>query len=305
LKSNEEKLLWEYFDVFTSKMITIDEFFALDAKFLKRILARDTLTIKEIELFEAVVKWGKTQMKQEDPKPEELATALSDILPLIRFPTMSMTDVAAKVAASGLIDSDQILKLYTFMGTKEEQRDSIKVPWKHKPRVGRRPPNWFSWDPSKKGTNITLSNENMVASMGTASWQTVIGDIELSSGVHEFEIVLDQYDTTNSYNVVVGVVPSGTDGSLSNPLGYTGNQGFGFITGNGQKCNNSYPSYYGTACYQGAVIKTRLDLDNHTIEWFVNDASAGVAYTNVYGPVRPALSLIQNQRVTLRFPSAK
>jgi len=145
----------------------------------------------------------------------------------------------------------------------------------------------------------------MVASTSYSSWCSVFGDTELTSGSHEWEIALDQYDTSNSYNVAVGVVPSSfTNWQHNTLIGYsTSSTGWGYICGNGNKVNNSGPVYYGTPATQGAVIRVRLDLDKHTIEFLVNNVSQGVAYTNVYGPVRPALSLVQNQRCTLRFPS--
>jgi len=304
-KAKEEKLAYEFVDIYATKIFKLSDFKKLDAKILKNILKRDTLNIKEGDLFDAVVEWGKNEAKDEKASSETLAKILVDILPLVRFPAMSMTEVAAKVTQSGLIPSDLILSLFTYLGTSADNRKSIKMPWPTKARVGRRPPNWFSWDPINKGSAIILSEENLVANCSGGSWISCFGDTTLEEGVHEWELVLDTYDTSNSYNIVVGVIPSTTTnyGSMSNPAGYSGNDGWTFVTGNGQKCNNSYPTTYGTSAGQGAVVRIKVDMDAKTIEFFVNDASQGVAYSNLASSVRPAMSMINNQKVTLRFPT--
>jgi hypothetical protein len=286
-------------------VIATSEFIKTDQKLLKTILKRDTLSVPEGDLFEAVIGWGKAECKRQSLEPDanSLQSCLADILPLIRFPTMTMQEVAAKVTPTNILSSDQILLVFTFLGSKDTQKETMKLPWSTKPRKGRRGSK-FSWDPSRKASQIVLSDKNMVASTTYSSWCSVFGDTELTSGVTEWEIVLDQYDTSNSYNVAIGVVPSSfTNWQHTTLIGYsTSSSGWTYVCGNGNKCNNSGPVYYGTPAYQGAVIRVRLDLDKHTIEFFVNNTSQGVAYTNVYGPVRPAVSLVQNQRCTLRFP---
>ncbi len=68
-------------------------------------------------------------------------------------------------------------------------------------------------------------------------------------------------------------------------------------SGNGQKLNNSSaPQGYGQSCYQGTVIKLVVDLKKGTLEVFVNKQSQGVMYNNLYGSVRPYMSLTQNQK---------
>jgi len=230
---------------------------------------------------------------------------LGDMLLSIRFPAMTMGDVASKVTTSGLLTSKEILEIYTYLGTKEEDRAKIKIVWNTKARVGRRAPNFFSWDAVNKGSAIVISetDKNQVSSTGS-SWMSVYGDVELSEGTHEWEIQLDAVDTSNSYNIVIGVLPTSVSSyaTLSNPVGYSGTAGWSFVTGNGQKCNNSYPASYGSAAAVTSTVRVKLDLDAHTLEFFVNDTSNGVAFTNVYGPVRPSVSFINSQKITLKFP---
>jgi len=306
LKPSDEKAALEYLDIHCKDVVTSNDWTKIDQKLLKTILKRDTLSIPEGDLFEAVVLWGKAECKRQtvEPNAENLQKVLSESLPLIRFPTMTMQEVAAKVTPTNLLSSDQILQVFTYLGSKDSQKENLKVSWPTKPRKGRRPTNWFSWDPNRKGSQIVLSDKNTVASLNYSSWCSIFGDIEITSGVAEWEIVLDQYDTTNSYNVAIGVVPSGfTNWSHSTLCGYNSSStGWTYVCGNGNKCNNASPVYYGSGSYQGAVIRVRVNLDAHTIEFFVNGTSLGVAYTNVYGPVRPCVSMVQNQRITLRFP---
>jgi len=304
LKPNLEKIAYDYVDIYAEKIFVLPEFLKLDAKFVKIILKRDTLNIKEGSLFAAIVAWGKAQTGKEKPTTDELKTVLTDMLTLIRFPCMTMGDVAAKVTTSGLLTSKEILEIYTYLGTKEDDRAKLKIAWNTKARVGRRAPNFFAWDPVNKGTAIIIADDKITVSSSGSSWMSVFGDVELSDGQHEWEIVMEQIDTSNSYNVAIGVLPTSVSGyaSLSNLVGYSGNSGWSFVTGNGQKCNNSYPASYGSAATAGTVVRVKLDLDAHTLEFFVNDTSNGVAFTNVYGPVRPAVSFINSQKISLRFP---
>jgi hypothetical protein len=81
--------------------------------------------------------------------------------------------------------------------------------------------------------------------------------------------------------------------------------GWAFVTGTGRKHHSNDGASYGQRCTQGDVLRTRLDMERGTIEWFRNGTMMGngAAFSNVLGPVRPALSLVNRQRATLRvFP---
>jgi hypothetical protein len=76
--------------------------------------------------------------------------------------------------------------------------------------------------------------------------------------------------------------------------------GWAYCTGTGRKHNSNDGTSYGQRCHQGDIIRTRLDLDRGTLEWFRNGASLGRGFDNMLGPLRPALSLVNRQTATLR-----
>jgi len=84
---------------------------------LATLLKRDTLgAVKEIELFEALLRWGKAKASKDTP--DAVKETLKDLLPLIRFPTMTTSELASKVVPSGLLPATQTLALFTYLGSK-------------------------------------------------------------------------------------------------------------------------------------------------------------------------------------------
>jgi len=307
-KGKDEKIALEFIDINMSAVLKNADFIKLDKKRVLELVKRNTLNVKEGDLFEGIVIWGRAECKRTnlDASADNVRKVLEEILPLIRFPAMAMEEVATKVTPAQVLTSEQTLAVFTYLGSSKDKQKNMKMPYPTKPREGRRPPNWFTWSPSHKHHSLQLSEKNtVIVSTDPNYWQSVGSDIELKSGVHEWEIVLNQYDTGNSYNVVIGVVPSHfTQWSSSTWVGSgTGSPGWAFVTGNGYKTGtNTGQTYFGQAARQGDTVRTRLDLDKHTIEFFVNGTSQGVAFTDVTGPVRPAISVIRPQRLTLQFP---
>ncbi len=122
----------------------------------------------------------------------------------------------------------------------------------------------------------------------------------------EWEIELTQYQS-NSYACNIGVVPTTfTNYTVGHMVGYSGHiPGWAYAIGSGQKQHGGDMQAYGRTGVTGDKIGVRLDMDKKTIEFFVNGASQGVAFRDVYGPVRPALSLYGPNVVTLRFPAGE
>jgi len=96
----KEKLALEYIDINIADIVKSPEWVKAPKEVLLKILRSDTLSIPEADLFDGCVAWAKTECKKGDRKADTdtLKKVMVDILPLIRFPTMSTTDVAAKVS---------------------------------------------------------------------------------------------------------------------------------------------------------------------------------------------------------------
>jgi len=305
------KLALEYLEIYASKVVKQKDFLKISKDLLIQIAKSDTLNIKEVDLFDAVIEWGKNDLKNSktEDNVDNLKKVLADVLVHVRFPCMTTTDVAVKVANSGLLESDQILDLFTYLGMKGNDKKaspgkSLKA-YNNKDRKGRKPPSWFKFDTNKKHSSLTVTDDGTTLMSSTTSYyQPCFGDVELSEGVWEYEIVLQQFYQT-SYSVCIGCIPtsSASNYSSSGMIGYSGHvNGWSYGCGNGQKYKQDTGVTYGRTCNQGEIVRCRIDLDKKTLEYFVNDTSQGVAFTDVSGPVRPAISLYGSNTVKLQFP---
>jgi len=301
-------LAMEYVEMYAAKIVKTKQFLALSKEQVIAIAKSDTLNIKEVDLFDAVVEWGKNLLKlnKEEDNTDNLKKAIADVIVHVRFPCMSTTDVAVKVSASGLLASDQILELFTYLGMKGNSKvtpgKSLRA-FSSKERKGRRLPSWFKWDGNKKHSSLTL-NEDTVSSSTTSYYQPIFGDVEISEGVWEYEILLQQF-YVSTYSVCIGCIPSSASSSYtsSGMIGYSGHvSGWSYGCGSGVKYHNDTGVTYGRTCSQGEVVRCKIDLDKKNIEYFVGESSQGVAYTDLTSPVRPAISLYGSNTVKLQFP---
>jgi len=281
-------------------------FMALPKDKLLTIVKSDRLCIEEVELFDAVLMWGRAEALRlnQSLDSEGLKGVLADFLPHIRFPLMQMEQVAAKVGTSGLLAPNQLLQIFTYLGSKGAS--GIKTDFNSTPRAPRKPKTFFKWDKLKMAYGMIISEDGLEAkAVSAGSYLNCYGDTEFKDGVVEFEVTLSSYDTSNGYNVLIGVVP-GSDSSWSSgsPTGYNSMPGWMFICGNGQICTpskGSMPVNFGSFCVNGDRIGVRVDIDAGSLEYFKNSKSLGVAFTDIRGPIRGAISLVTTQTVKLGF----
>ena len=147
----------------------------------------------------------------------------------------------------------------------------------------------YTWDPSFKHANITLSNGNLTAT-GSGGWTGLASTFSASSGKWYCEITVDNI----ADHAVIGVVSEDWSvatypGSSDGPGG-----GYGYYSNDGNKYHN-YPGFPGIEGYgsswtsDGDVIGIALDMDNDKL-WFSKngvwqasgDPAAGTNYA--YGP---------------------
>jgi len=267
---------------------------------------------RKIDIFEAVLEWGRAELKKGGitESPEANRKVLSEILPHIRFPIMSTSDIAVKVNPSKILENQQVLDLFTYLGlvnsgSKEAKLGKSIENFNSKKRKPRKPAAFFKWDQTKKHYSLIVSGDGRtVTSTASGQHMSIFGDVELTEGTWEWEIVLNQFNT-NTYATNIGVTPTSfTNYQVAQMIGYNGHvPGWAYACGSGNKHHNSNESY-GRRCNQGETIRVRLDLDAKTLEFFVNGSSQGVAFRDVVGPVRPSMSMFQNAVVQLQFPKS-
>jgi len=126
----------------TAAVLETEAFLKLSPGRLKYLLADDSLGADESVLFNSIIKWGKAQItKRADElkgsETEKLKEVLKDFLPLIRFPTMGLEDIATHVAPSGLLDEKQMLQLYQFCALRtDEEKEKFPIDFPTQARSG-------------------------------------------------------------------------------------------------------------------------------------------------------------------------
>jgi hypothetical protein len=309
----ELKLALEYIDMYTTDILKTTPWVKLNKQQVSTILARDWLSCDEQTVFEAMLTWGKAEAKRlevSDSK-DDLKKVLADLMLLVRFPTMEVKGVAMAVNPSGLLESQQILDLFTYLSTKNSQNKDVKLPdslkkFNAKPRVPRKKPDAFKWSEAHKHSGITISNGGLSANCGTSSNFSVGGDIVWDKGQHEWE-----WEITGSY-LMCGIVPEHFNGWVGSGghIGDTNFNGWGlYTTGNPWTVyragsSGSVPNSIGSDTTTQVIIRCKLDLDKGTCEFFKGGEkgqSTGVStFSGITGSVRPAVTLYSGSTMTIR-----
>jgi len=110
-------------DVFKS-----ESFLKLSSERLEVILGDDKLSIDETAVFDGVIKWGKAECKRKGiaSNLEGLKSTLKDMLSLVRFPIMDLTDIAITVGPSRLVPQERLLVLYQYLSIIESENNPNK-----------------------------------------------------------------------------------------------------------------------------------------------------------------------------------
>ena len=64
-------------------------------------------------------RWGKNQVKQGATK--SLKEALEDIIPLIRFPVMTMNEFTLDVVPMNLLSQENLVQIFTYFGSSSDK----------------------------------------------------------------------------------------------------------------------------------------------------------------------------------------
>jgi hypothetical protein len=302
----DKKISLEFIDIALGEIVKTGGWTKLSPETVSVILQRDSLSVEEGPVFDAVMVWAKAEAKRKDKSDskEDLKAVLGDLIYHIRFPCMDVTTIASKVNPSGLLESQQMLDLFTYLGTKKASSDdkkAVKLPaslskFKATARVPRKKPDAFVWSAVLKHNSITLSDNNLTAT-GTSSNQSVAGDIVWEKGIHEFE--LDLRGGSGAY-AMVGVVPA--HNTAWNSGSHIGDSSFGgwalFMYSTWSTYRNGSNSSISGQTGQGPqIIGVRLDCDKGKLEFFrggiKNGTNIGTLFHDVHGPVRPACTLYQ------------
>ncbi|VDP22348.1 unnamed protein product [Soboliphyme baturini] len=96
------------------------------------VLDRDTLRVREISLFLALLRWSAQQCRKRAfyITPENQRKILAPLLQKIRFPLMAVDEFAEHVAQSGILTDKELVNLFIFFNAKIKP----EVPFSDVPR---------------------------------------------------------------------------------------------------------------------------------------------------------------------------
>jgi hypothetical protein len=113
-----EKCCWNIVDFETEEAVTSESFLNISRELLCQVLARDTLHVEEIDLFQAVDRWASNQIKEKDLKDD--GTTKRDVLgdnvvQRIRFPVMSPKEFAEFVMIREILHGNEVTEIVQIL----------------------------------------------------------------------------------------------------------------------------------------------------------------------------------------------
>lgn len=161
------------------------------------------------------------------------------------------------------------------------------------------PTLWFTFNKKTSHSDMVFSNNYMTVANKNFEDRVVLGSVGFSKGVHYWEVTIDRYE--NQPDPSFGVARF--DCSKEYMLGKDAKSWSMYIDSNRSwfMHNGKHFGRIDNGIQQGCVVGVLLDLQNHTISYFVNDEAQGeIAFKNIpNGVYYPAFSFNRNVQITL------
>ena len=120
----EEKELtdrcWEVIDNRSEEAVKSDEFTTIEHTLLEAVVSRDTLSINEIDLFEAVDLWATKKCRNQglEANGEEKRRILGEkVVKAIRFPLMKQQEFASVVPDTNILTPHEVIDFFKFFNS--------------------------------------------------------------------------------------------------------------------------------------------------------------------------------------------
>ncbi len=164
-----------------------------------------------------------------------------------------------------------------------------------------------AFNPNDKSSDITLTEDNMVATSDLTIWRTVRCDVSKDRGKWYWEYEFTNDAGSCQFGVCSRLIPTSTY-LASGITGWS-------YDANGEKWNNGSSIPYGGSLVEGDIIGVALDLDNGKLWFSLNgvwqnsgDPEAGTdfAFDNLSGDLYPAVSTYEiSLAITVVFKSSE
>jgi hypothetical protein len=141
----------------------------------------------------------------------------------------------------------------------------------------------------KSTQDVEITDGNLKAKMtqdGIAT--TLIGTKVLLSGKLEWEIKIEK--TSNPTSIMIGICDPNVV-KKSNKCFLSTSKGWSFCGQDGSAYTSAKGKSYGETFGEGDVIRVVVNLDLKTLEFYKNGFYQGIAFSDISGPVSPAITL--------------
>ena len=125
-----QKKCWEVICSQTHEAVTSDNFNNVSKQTVNNLLKQDTLNIKEVELFNAVLKWSEHECSRNglEATDENNRAILDEAVYQIRFLSMTQEEFAQNVSSAGVLTSEEVVSIYDKFSGKEGPLFKWKLP---------------------------------------------------------------------------------------------------------------------------------------------------------------------------------
>ena len=225
-----EENCWNVIDMECGQALESEAFLKIEHTVLCELLSRETLNVKEVDLFSATMKWAQFQCAKQGLKNsvESCRKILGNAIDLVRFPTMALEDFASAVVhESKVLPQEDIINIFLLFSGQKPNEGSTK--FSCKPRrhcAGKLRATRFSPQkiirPKRAGKGWCYVNNTLDALCFRVSQPVSIhgirafGDDEKS--VYRLKVNLLQGNRELSSNA--GEFKSGVDEDELNPTGF-------------------------------------------------------------------------------------
>ena len=111
---------WEVIDKQTKAAVDSDGFVTIQRSILEAVVVRDSLSIEEIDLFQAVDLWATKQCEKNGSTASgELKRRIlgERIIKAIRFPVMTQREFSAVVVEKKILSPDELIRFFQFFSS--------------------------------------------------------------------------------------------------------------------------------------------------------------------------------------------
>ena len=130
-KEGLQEKCWDIVDTYTTQVLESEAFLELDIETLSLFVKRNTISVKEIQIFKAVNSWSERECirRSIEATTENKSALVSQAIKFIRFPLMSPLEFADEVARSGLLSYEETTNVFLyFFSSHETKLQFSKIP---------------------------------------------------------------------------------------------------------------------------------------------------------------------------------